>query len=63
MEHKKRDIVTGHNIIDAEKLNNLLKKLIPNYLTSFERNFVAYKIAEYEDEIIKKTIKHLVRLL
>ena len=55
MEHKKQDIVTGHNIIDAEKLNDLLKKLIPNKLTKFERNFVAYKIAQHEDDIIKKT--------
>jgi len=40
----------GHKIIDAEKLNNFLKGMIKD---SFTRNFIAYKIAEYENEIIK----------
>ena len=43
----------GHKVIDAEKLNNFLKKIIPKF-GSFDRNFIAYKIAENEDDFIKK---------
>lgn len=44
----------GHNIIDAEKLNSLLKTILPmGKLSKFERNFIAYKIAENEDSILK----------
>jgi hypothetical protein len=39
----------GHKIIDAEKLNNFLKSMIDD---SFQRNFIAYKIAEHEKEIL-----------
>ncbi len=42
--------IKGHKIIDAEKLNNFLKQWIED---SFKRNFIAYKIAEHEDEIRK----------
>lgn len=40
----------GHKIIDAEKLNNFLKGMISD---KFTRNFIAYKIAEHEDKILK----------
>ena len=44
----------GHKIIDAEALNDFLKEILPkDRLNSFERNFVAYKIAEHEDRILK----------
>lgn len=44
----------GHKIIDAEKLDDFLKEILPkDRLSSFERNFVAYKIAEHEKKIIK----------
>jgi len=39
----------GHKIIDAEKLNDFLKPMVED---SFARNFIAYKIAEHEDEFL-----------
>ena len=48
----------GHKIIDAEKLNNFLKTILPkDRLNTFERNFVAYKIAQHEKQILKKKKK------
>ncbi len=43
-------MIKGHKVIDVEKLNNFLKKWFD---FSFQRNFIAYKIAEHEDEFIK----------
>ena len=46
----------GHKFIDAEKLNDLLKELLPkDKIAKFERNFIAYKIAENEEQILKET--------
>lgn len=48
----------GNTIIDAEKLNDFLKDILPkDSLSSFERNFIAYKIAENEKKILKKEKK------
>jgi hypothetical protein len=47
----------GHKVIDAEKLNDFLKKILPQ-AGSFDRNFIAYKIAEYEDDILKEIKKN-----
>jgi len=38
----------GHKVIDAEKLNDFLKEILPE--AKFDRNFIAYKIAENEDK-------------
>ena len=48
--------LNGHKIIDAEKLSEFLKTVLPEYknFSSFERNFIAYKIVEHEDEILKE---------
>ena len=48
-------LVNGHKVIDAEKLDNFLKIILPEPLKSdsFARNFIAYKIAEHEDEVLK----------
>ena len=45
-------LTKGHKVIDAEKLNNFLKTIMPE--DKFDRNFIAYKIAENEDKILKK---------
>jgi len=42
----------GHKIIDAEKLNTFLKTIISD--DKFDRNFIAYKIAENENLILKE---------
>ena len=42
----------GHNVIDAEKLNEFLKRILPS-TESFDRNFIAHKIAQHEDEVLK----------
>lgn len=48
----------GHKIIDAEKLNTFLKDILPkNRLNKFERNFIAYKIAQNENRILKEEKK------
>lgn len=44
----------GHKIIDAEKLNNFIKLIMPeNVLSKFDRNFIAYKTAQNEDKVLK----------
>ena len=50
MDKLKNPFVRGHKIIDAEKLNNFLKSW---FWDSFQRNFLAYEIAEHEDEVLK----------
>lgn len=45
----------GHKIIDAEKLNDFLKTILPEQSKSdkFQIDFIAYKMAEHEDEFCK----------
>ena len=46
--------LNGHKIIDAEKLNEFLKTILQyKNFSGFERNFIAHKIAEHEDVILK----------
>lgn len=48
----------GHKVIDAEKLNDFLKEILPSdRISRFERNFIAYKIAEHEDKVLKEANK------
>jgi hypothetical protein len=44
-------IVKGHKILDAEKVNDFLKTWIED---RFARNFIAYKIAEHEDSLLRE---------
>jgi hypothetical protein len=52
------NLIKGHKIIDAEKLNNLLKEILPLKISKFYRNFIAYKIAENEELILRKICNH-----